>query len=255
LKPESITESRLDNEFFDPDGIGGFTITTSDGKTYHYSLPVYQFEKFKYDLDITDMEEPDDDKLAMIAYLESRFGISYEQKEIRSYDFWPEKYATTWLLTAVTGPDYIDDGDGYLNESDYGYWVKFDYGKWTDGFIWRTPYEGFNRYVGNNRVHDTYEWGRKQIYYLDKIQTRTHTAYFVKDIRTDGLGATLSFSEDRKETGGAVKVRTDKLFNCATEEQVNVDRKYVDAEKYHQIDISVPEKHKILRLSKNYLSC
>jgi YD repeat-containing protein len=250
IETESITESRLDNEFFDPDGIGGFTITTSDGKTYHYSLPVYQFEKFKYDLDITDMEEPDDDKLAMIAYLESRFGISYEQKEIRSYDFWPEKYATTWLLTAVTGPDYIDDGDGYLNESDYGYWVKFDYGKWTDGFIWRTPYEGFNRYVGNNRVHDTYEWGRKQIYYLDKIQTRTHTAYFVKDIRTDGLGATLSFSEDRKETGGAVKVRTDKLFNCATEEQVNVDRKYVDAEKYHQIDISVPEKHKILRLSK-----
>ena len=68
----------------------------------------------------------------------------------------PERYAYTWYLAAITGPDYIDRGGkfddqfGQLDESDWGYWVAFDYGRWTDSYSWRNPEIGFIQDIDNN---------------------------------------------------------------------------------------------------------
>ncbi len=162
LPPAGGDEPRLNWMYFDEDGIGAFTITVEDGKRYHYSLPVYQFEEgtFKKDND-------QDDYFNNIKY---------------------GKYAYTWLLTAITGPDYVERGDDGFDEKDYGYWVQFDYGKWSDGYVWQIPY--------NPDMDDDFEVnvqrGTKQIYYLNTIQTRTHTAVFVKSVREDGLGKELA---------------------------------------------------------------
>jgi YD repeat-containing protein len=136
-------------------GIGAFSITSNDGITYHYSLPVYQFEEYKKN---------------------EKWGTS---------DFYLNAqyspYAFTWLLTGITGPDYVDLGEpGYIDQADLGYWVKFEYGKWTDAYFWKTPF------VSNETEH----FGRKQIYYLDKIETKTHEAYFIKEIRNDAADIT-----------------------------------------------------------------
>ncbi|MBN2613778.1 MAG: hypothetical protein JXB00_19630, partial [Bacteroidales bacterium] len=162
LETESINDGtqnpRSNASLFDPDGIGAFSIVSADGKTYHYSLPVYQFESF------TSKDLPDE------AFFD----------EISS-----GKYAYSWLLTAITGPDFVDrpDGSGNLGtvgNEDFGFWIKLDYGKWTDGYIWQIPY---------NKIGDNpYKWGRKQIYYLNAIKTKTHTVYFIKSLRNDGLG-------------------------------------------------------------------
>ncbi|MCK4662304.1 MAG: hypothetical protein KAT68_05525 [Bacteroidales bacterium] len=154
------------NAIFETDGIGAYSITVADGKTYHYSIPVYQYEEFSV-----------------------REEIGAESRENRKFverrNF--EKYAYAWLLTAITGPDFVDRGTiGIIDDDDYGYWVKFEYGKWTDAYIWKFPYEGYDN-VKNG--WGSYTWGRKQIYYLDKISTRTHTALFIKKERYDGLGA------------------------------------------------------------------
>ncbi|CAL2105578.1 conserved hypothetical protein [Tenacibaculum sp. 190524A02b] len=147
------------------EAIGGFKITTLDGKTYHYSLPVYNYEKiFK----------------------------NFKNKSNENENFY-EKYttkpfATHWLLTAVTGPDYVDTNlNKKLDEEDYGYWVEFKYGKWSDAYGYRVPVEGYNsQYIGiNNEERHSYTVGRKEIYYLDAISTRTHTALFVKSLRED----------------------------------------------------------------------
>lgn len=107
------------------DGIGAYSITTPDGKTYHYSLPVYQFEEF-------DVRE----ETGTASRESKKF---YEQRNFG-------KYAYAWLLTAITGPDFVDNGIiGEIDEEDYGYWVKFDYGKWTDGYMWRFPYDGYDK--------------------------------------------------------------------------------------------------------------
>ncbi|MEW7277950.1 hypothetical protein ABW636_05090 [Aquimarina sp. 2201CG1-2-11] len=150
-------------------GIGAYRITTLDGKTYHYSLPVYHFESFyKNFKDVND-----------------EYSSFFESKKT-------QPYATHWLLTAITGPDYIDtNNNSRVDESDYGYWVEFEYGKWSDGYMWRSPKEGYKELDG----HQTYFWGVKQIYYLDKIKTRTHSALFIKSIRKDNHSNSLQHYE------------------------------------------------------------
>lgn len=153
------------------EGIGAYKITAPDGKTYHYSLPVYHYEQVERNV-IKDNSERN-------------------VNEKRQYT----PYATHWLLTAITGPDFIDkNNNNRPDENDYGYWVRMDHGKWSDGFVWRSPYKG-KKYNTNlqGEIEDkdfgNYQYGRKQLYYLDKIVTREYTSYFVKDIRYDATGA------------------------------------------------------------------
>ena len=46
-----------------------------------------------------------------------------------------------------------------------------------------------------------YSFGRKQLYYLDKINTRNQTALFVKDIRYDAIGKDLKFKFSNSNGG------------------------------------------------------
>jgi hypothetical protein len=174
--------NRSQDEGYRPDGIGGYRITTADGKTYHYSRPVYQFEQIYRHLA---PKYEGNGSTAPNSYPESD-GF---YREIRK----KEPYATHWMLTAITGPDYVKMGNNpYPDEGDYGYWVRFDYGNWSDGYVWRTPYNGYDRLNKNSAIaSDEYSWGRKQLVYLDKVVTRTHTALFVKSLREDDLGKNL----------------------------------------------------------------
>jgi hypothetical protein len=154
-----------------PNSIGGYKITTVDGKTYHYTLPVYNYERvYKNFKDITNENKN-----------------FYELKT-------SAPFATHWLLTGVTGPDYFDaNNNNQLDEDDYGYWVELKYGKWTDGYGWRTPKEGYNSiYRDDEKEFHNYTVGRKEIYYLDAVKTRTHTALFVKGYRDDAKSSDIS---------------------------------------------------------------
>jgi YD repeat-containing protein len=169
--PNGFIEAKGINRAQDPifntelKGIGAYKVTTPDGKTYHYSLPVYQYEMF-----YKNFKNPSNEN-------ENYF----EKKDER-------KYATHWLLTAITGSDYVDiNNNSQVDKDDYGYWVEFQYGKWSDGYCWRTPAAGYREMVGSNNdiTSSSYGWGRKQLYYLDVIKTRTHSALFVKKLRED----------------------------------------------------------------------
>ncbi len=148
-------------------GIGAFKVTSIDGKTYHYSLPVYNHEIITRTFGVIN-ERPNENQ----SY--------FEKRQL-------EAYATHWLLTAVTGPDFYDKNEnGIADEGDYGYWISFNYGKWSDAFVWKNPYG--KEYFEANDNTDTKTWirGRKELYYLDKVKTRTHTALFIKSQRQDG---------------------------------------------------------------------
>ncbi|TJY37389.1 hypothetical protein [Pontimicrobium aquaticum] len=183
ISPATIPNAdRDDIDKFDPDGIGGYKVTSPDGKTYHFALPVYHFEQI-HRMQIDGQED-------------LNFDID-DVSEKRQYS----RYATHWLLTAITGSDYIDtNSNGLFDKSDYGYWVELEYGKWSDGFVWRSPYQD-NVYEYNtnliNTVEDkdkgSYSFGRKQLYYLDKINTKNKTALFVKELRHDAFGKALKF--------------------------------------------------------------
>jgi len=151
------------------DMIGGFMITNQSGVTYHYALPAYSYDE--------------------VVYTESVKRSPLDGNRSESFNSLrkPQHYAYTWYLTAITGPDYVDkNNNGLADAYDWGYWVVFDYGKWTDNYDWRNPYEGFHKDIDNN--FQTYSTGKKELYYLDAIFTRTHTALFSKEIRNDGKG-------------------------------------------------------------------
>lgn len=165
-------------------GVGAFKITSVDGKTYHYSLPVYNKE-----------------------IITRTFGsISERKQESQSYfeKRQLEPFATHWLLTAVTGPDFVDNGDGVAGEGDLGYWVSFDYGKWSDAFVWKAPFK--KDYIKDEKNPDIKTWirGRKELYYLDKIKTRTHTALFIKSERSDSPSETWNYSSVIESSGYSV---------------------------------------------------
>lgn len=149
-----------------PKGIGGFSITREDGLTYHYALPVYDKNHYTKIIDTKD---------------NSKFS-----ELTRSSPF-----AHTWLLTAITGADYLDTNNGsrgIVDESDYGYWVKFEYGKFSESYLYRMPYGPNDYLVSEDKVSKQFSQGERENYYLNAIKTRSHTALFIKGLREDARG-------------------------------------------------------------------
>ncbi|MEM9857749.1 MAG: hypothetical protein AAF843_10345 [Bacteroidota bacterium] len=151
--------------------VGAFTVTNESGVNYHYSLPAYSYDEYIYS-GRTDEKGKD---------------FINQKKRLT-------KYAYTWFLTGVTGPDYVDrNNNGKTDKGDYGYWVDFQYGKWTDGYEWRNPAQGVNRDL--DQAFSTFSKGKKELYYLNSISTETHTALFVKEIRKDAKSTVSQYDE------------------------------------------------------------
>ena len=159
-------------------GIGGFSITDESGLTYHYALPIY-----------------------------NSYQQSENKKDASNYSSMTinDEFATTWLLTAITGADFVDRGNtngsanNILDEDDWGYWVKFEYGMYTDDYDWRIPFDGSNNLDFKGEYTQKSE-GTREVYYLDKINTRTHTQLFIKDIRKDAKSKNDVYSLKLEET-------------------------------------------------------
>ncbi|RKO70784.1 hypothetical protein D7322_16080 [Sphingobacterium puteale] len=188
-------------------GITGFSITNESGVTYHYNLPAYSYEEEVYQENTVKLNSSD---------------LKFNRQTKNA------GYAYTWHLTAVTGPDYVDRGTiGVLDEADYGYWVSFEYGKWTDEFVWRTPTEGFTNNI--DQRFKTVSMGKKEVYYLNAIKTRTHTALFEKDVRTDGKSA--SKESFNKNWSSQNSVSTDYsnagLYNANSNQSLRLSHVYI----------------------------
>jgi hypothetical protein len=179
-----ITGTRRPSANFDDDGIGAFRITTSNGMVYHYSLPVYVKEN----------------ETSASFLLNASYGLDPAQPLEESIRL--AKYAESWKLTAITGIDYVDaNNNGIADVGDTGYWVAYNYGLFTDEFSWRFPYYNFKQNAYNKKVkplgyglpvinyknEGTVSYGKTQKYYLNSIQTATHTAFFIKEVRLDAV--------------------------------------------------------------------
>ena len=152
-----------------PNSIGAFEVTVEDGTVYHYSLPVYNHGTY------TESNEKQ---------LSSTIG------GLGKYTSGSSGYATTWLLTAITSPDYIDrNNSGTADDGDWGGWVSFQYGKFSSNFNWRQPYIGTSYTDEKSPIeYESFTQGNRENYYLNSISTRTHTALFIKSVRQDGRG-------------------------------------------------------------------
>ncbi|PLX04897.1 MAG: hypothetical protein C0594_08575, partial [Marinilabiliales bacterium] len=133
-------------------------------------------------------------------------------------------YARSFLITQITGPNYVDvnETQGELvpdgpSQSDFGAWTKFRYrkkygfstpdGEAGEWYRYRAPYTGFFHIPGSIAdkrdnllvVHG----GEKEVYYLKAIETKTHIAFFITDA-TDGSEDFAEFIPESLENRDAI---------------------------------------------------
>lgn len=159
-----------------PSGIGAFAVIAEDGTTYHYSLPVYQYQTYAESKEIST-------PVGELGKMTRRTGMSSTGNPSGGQ-------ATAWLLTAITSSDYIDrNNSGTVDAADWGGWVKLEYGKFSSRHKWRQPYIGTSYSDENQTItSQNFTEGYKETYYLNAITTRSHTALFIKSVRQDGRG-------------------------------------------------------------------
>jgi hypothetical protein len=189
--------------------IGEIAVFNETGSRYIYALPVYAGNEKSLSFSARGLQE-----------VKENF-IGYTSSPNESVKVGEEKlspYATTYLLTEITTPDYIDRGSaGEYGPSmdDLGGYTRFNYIRTSDGFRWRAPYRGmlYNKNSHSDPLDDlvSYSEGDKEIYYLQSIETKTHVAVFETSDRKDGRAAAENAFSNANGYGTGSLKRLDKI--------------------------------------------
>lgn len=178
--------------------ISEMSVTGDDGKRMVYGIPVYNKRQDEYTFAM-----PAGSTVDQTTNL-ATFGLTGNEIDYRSSsatDQYYHKesqpaYATSYLLTGILSPDYVDMTDDGITEDDRGTAFKFNYSKLEKDFHWRTPYgkdpnqAQFNRGLNADPDDDkgSFVYGEKELWYLHSIESKTMIAYFITEDREDALG-------------------------------------------------------------------
>lgn len=185
--------------------ISEITVTDEGGKRQVYGIPVYNIKQDEYsfaigkeDVDYTVEKNGSVSKNLTNSY-EDGSNHTLKLGHDRGVDNYYHKeskpaYATSFLLTSILSPDYIDKtGDG-ITDDDLGTAIKFHYSKNAYAYKWRAPYQGatINRGLLADDKDDkgSIIYGEKELWYISSIESKTKIAYFITKERDDALGVT-----------------------------------------------------------------
>lgn len=171
-------------------GIPAFTHSKVD-KTFSIDPPT-DFGAIRGNVDVNEKEDTDQN--------ESGRGALYNSNTINGF-------AHAYLLTEIYSNDYVDITDNGPSEDDFGSYTKFDYLRLYNDFVSRSPAQATSQTVGSyvpgiNSDEDddmaTYSESKKDIYYLRKVETKTHYAEFQLAVRGDDFSHNPISSVDQK---------------------------------------------------------
>ncbi|WP_341900069.1 hypothetical protein [Fluviicola taffensis] len=186
-----------------PYHIGEITQLGTDGRRYVFALPAYnQFQE-----DVTFAAGSDIRGDGEINYLNDQSGllngITANDDSIantRGIDHYysatkTPAYAHSYMLSAVLSDDYVDsDPTPGPSPDDLGSYVKFSY-KSVKNFTWRNPIQGNTAYYNEGMRSDptddkgSFVYGKKDLHYTEKIETKNYVAIFSFEPRHDGRSA------------------------------------------------------------------
>lgn len=174
--------------------IGEITIFNGQGMQYNYGLPVFSRNEKSLSFSARGLSTENN----FIAYTDK------PNEEIKQGQEQQGEYASTYLLTEVLSPDYVDlgfvGGTGEPGSSidDLGGYTRFNYEKLVGSgndnwYNWRMPYQGliYNEGSKSDALDNTvsYSEGEREIYMLHSIETKTHVAIFRTSVRDDSREA------------------------------------------------------------------
>ncbi len=186
------------------------TVTKGDGMRMVYGIPVYN--NSQTDVTFNTRIGVGDNNLVNYAAGEDNTSNSSGLDHYFSAETVPA-YATSFLLTGVCSPDYVDVTGNGISDDDLGSAVKFNYSLADSNYRWRTPgaknrgagyanfSEGFKSETNDNKA--SYSYGTKELWYTQSIESKNMIAVFRTSDRQDGLGflpdGTLDISSKEKE--------------------------------------------------------
>lgn len=184
----------------------GYSALSPEGLRYTYALPAYNRKQVET---VFSTVEGEGNRTSVKGPNGSLFYKAEGTEQFLKKTEVPA-YAHSYLLTSVTGPDYVDvDGNG-VSEHDLGYWVKFTYRQVTGDSLynWRDPFYGAHLDQGlrSDPLDDrgSFVYGEKEIWYLARAETKTHIAVFSLSDRKDAAGA-AAMLQDTPLTGKTLK--------------------------------------------------
>lgn len=169
--------------------ISEISAVKADGSRYIYGIPAYntQQEEVSFAVDGPDANTLSDGLVNFNNTVDNSKDNNKALDHFYSRTSTPA-YAYAYLLTSVLSSDYVDmDGIAGPSDGDNGNYTKINYSRISD-YKWRVPYvkanynEGLKSLTGNeaHKGDDkaNYLYGKKDIWYIHSIETKTHIAYF-----------------------------------------------------------------------------
>jgi hypothetical protein len=169
--------------------IGEIGVINEEGMRYVYGLPIYSKNEKKISYG------------ALGKTIVNNYWADSCNNKTKVGQKWADgtMYSSTFLLTEITTPDYIDRNLNGPDAADFGGYTRFNYtrhlGGSGDWYQWAVPYKGY-LYSKNSLSEPRDDLlsktsGHKEIYYLQSVETKTHAAIFYlnNNTRADSKGA------------------------------------------------------------------
>ncbi len=179
--------------------ISEIDVVEQSGMRYVYGLPVYNIKQ--KDFTFTVKNNPDTNNLVSFLPDEPTINSDHLKTFAKMHGYVQSQetpaYATSFLITGLLSPDYVDVTSNGITEDDLGTAVKFDYTKSDSVHRWRTPRsngitksasfnEGIRTEQKDNKAMISY--GEREVWYLKAIESKSMVAIFKTDIRNDAKG-------------------------------------------------------------------
>ena len=168
-------------------------VVNEDGIRYKFGLPAYN--NFIEELSFNVGHEAHEDEQGSVTYQDSDASIRNTKGENNYYlKTSTPAHAYAWYVTEILSSDYSDLTLNGPTPDDLGTYTSFMYKRVHSNYLWRNPQDTAKANFQDGEKHTEHDnsgsilFGGKEIYYVDKIQTRNYTAEFYSSPRRDGLG-------------------------------------------------------------------
>ncbi len=179
--------------------ISEINVLEQTGMRYVYGIPVYSLGQTDYTFSVKEIADSNN----LVNFFDQEPTIySPHLASFSSMDGYVQSqqipsYASSFLLTGLLSPDFVDVTGNGITEDDLGTAVKFNYALSGQTHRWRTPRnnqrqrtaffnEGLKTEHKDNKATITY--GEREVWYLNAIESKSMIAIFRTEERDDAKG-------------------------------------------------------------------
>ncbi|MDR3715178.1 MAG: hypothetical protein P4L51_20380 [Puia sp.] len=185
--------------------ISEITVLETSGMRYVYGLPVYNTTQQDFTFSVRNT--PADTYGNLVNFNSAEAGTNSpdvaDNSPVDGYvsEQTTPAYASSFLITGLLSPDYVDVTGNGITEDDLGKAVKFDYTMSSGLHQWRTPRDNANINTAhfNIGLHTvtkddkaTISYGEREAWYLHAIESKSMIALFYTSNREDAKGVMAS---------------------------------------------------------------